>query len=275
MKSFRARLAETIARRDTILCIGLDYDPRLAPASVRAGAGNEAAAAVAFNRAIIDATADLVCAYKPNLAFYEALGPRGMAALRETVRHVPDGVLVIGDAKRGDIGNTMQHYAQALFDVYAFDAATVNPFLGRDALEPFLSRPDRGAFVLCRTSNPGAAEIQDLPVNGAPLYEVVARRVESWDTHRNTGLVVGATQPRELARIRDLCPETPILVPGVGAQGGDAAAAAAAATKGGAAALINVARQVLYASSAPDFAAAARDAALRLRDLCNRARTRR
>ena len=274
MMSFRARLAETIARRDSILCIGLDYDPQLAPDSVRAGASDEAAAALAFNRAIIDSTADLVCAYKPNLAFYEALGPRGMAALSETIRHVPDGVLVIGDAKRGDIGNTMQRYAQALFDVYAFDAATVSPFLGRDALEPFLARPDRGAFVLCRTSNPGAAEIQDLPVSGAPLYEVVARRIESWDTHRNTGLVVGATQPRELARIRDLCPETPILVPGVGAQGGDAATAAAAATKGGASALINVARQVLYASPGPDFATAARDAALRLRDLCNRARAR-
>ena len=274
MMSFRARLAETIARRDTILCIGLDYDPQLAPASVRADASDAAAAALAFNRAIIDATADLVCAYKPNLAFYEALGPPGMAALSETIRHVPDGVLVIGDAKRGDIGNTMQRYAQALFDVYAFDAATVSPFLGRDALEPFLARPDRGTFVLCRTSNPGAAEIQDLPVSGVPLYEVVARRIESWDTHRNTGLVVGATQPRELARIRDLCPETPILVPGVGAQGGDAATAAAAATKGGASALINVARQVLYASPGPDFATAARDAALRLRDLCNRARTR-
>ena len=274
MRSFRARLAETIACRDTILCIGLDYDPQLAPASVRAAASDAAAAAATFNRAIIDATADLVCAYKPNLAFYEALGPPGMTALRETIRHVPDGVLVIADAKRGDIGNTMQRYAQALFDVYAFDAATVSPFLGRDALEPFLARPDRGTFVLCRTSNPGATEIQDLPVNGAPLYEVVARRVESWDTHRNTGLVVGATQPRELARIRALCPETPILVPGVGAQGGDAATAAAAATKGGALALINVARQVLYASPAPDFATAARDAALRLRDLCNRARTR-
>ena len=274
MRSFRARLAETIARRDSILCIGLDYDPQLVPPSVRAAASDEAAAALAFNRAIIDATADLVCAYKPNLAFYEALGPPGMAALSETVRHVPDGVLVLGDAKRGDIGNTMRRYAQALFDVYAFDAATINPFLGRDALEPFLARPDRGAFVLCRTSNPGAAEIQDLPVNGAPLYEMVARLVESWDTHRNTGLVVGATQPRELARIRDLCPETPILVPGVGAQGGDAATAAAAATKGGASALINVARQVLYASPGPDFATAARAAALRLRDLCNQARTR-
>lgn len=272
MGSFRARLAETIAHRDTIMCIGLDYAPQLVPASVRAGARDEAAAAAAFNRAIIDATADLVCAYKPNLAFYEALGPRGMAALSDTVRHVPDGVLVIGDAKRGDIGNTMQRYARALFDVYAFDAATVSPFLGRDALEPFLARPDRGAFVLCRTSNPGAAEIQGLLVDGEPLYEVIARRVESWDTYRNTGLVVGATQPQELARIRDLCPETPILVPGVGAQGGDAATAAAAATKGGASALINVARQVLYASPGPDFATAARGAALRLRDLCNRAR---
>ncbi len=274
MKSFRARLAATIARRDSILCIGLDYDPQLAPASVRAGASGAAAAAVAFNRAIIDATADLVCAYKPNLAFYEALGPPGMAALSETVRHVPDDVLVIGDAKRGDISNTMHRYAQALFDVYAFDAATVNPFLGRDALEPFLARPDRGTFVLCRTSNPGAAEIQDLPVNEVPLYEMVARRVESWDTHRNTGLVVGATRPRELTHIRNLCPETPILVPGVGAQGGTAATAAAAATAGGASALINVARQVLYASSGPDFATAARAAALRLHDLCNRARTR-
>ena len=274
MRSFRARLAETIAHRDSILCIGLDYDPQLAPASVRAGASDEAAAAVAFNRAIIDATADLVCAYKPNLAFYEALGPSGLMALSETVRHVPDGVLVIADAKRGDIGNTMRRYARAMFDVYAFDAATVNPFLGRDALEPFLARPDRGAFVLCRTSNPGAAEIQDLSVHGTPLYEVVARRVESWDIHGNTGLVVGATQPRELSRIRELCPETPILVPGVGAQGGDAATAAAAATKGGASALINVARQVLYASPAPDFATAARGVARRLRDSCNRARAR-
>lgn len=272
MSSFRTRLAETIARRDTILCIGLDYDPQLAPASVRSEASDEAAAAVAFNRAIIDATADLVCAYKPNLAFYEALGPPGMEALIETVQHIPDGVLVVGDAKRGDIGNTMERYAQALFDVYEFDAATVSPFLGRDALEPFLARPERGVFVLCRTSNPGGSEIQELRVNGAPLYEAVAGLVESWDRHQNTGLVVGATQPRELARIRNLCPETPILVPGVGTQGGDAAAAAAVATKGGASALVNVARQVLYASPDPDFPTAARGVAQRMRDLCNQAR---
>jgi orotidine-5'-phosphate decarboxylase len=232
----------------------------------------------AFNRAIIEATQDLVCAYKPNLAFYEALGLEGLKALLETVAAVPDGIPVIGDAKRGDVGHSAQAYAKALFEVFGFDAVTLNPFLGLDSLKPFLEYRDRGLFLLCRTSNPGSAHFQSLALDTGrgtpiPLYLLVAQKAKEWDLYGNLGLVVGATHPQELKQVREVCPQMPLLIPGVGPQGGDLAWAVRYGVDAqGEKAIISSSRQVLYASRARDFAEAARKEALRLREEINKER---
>ena len=228
----------------SLLCVGLDPDPALMP--VRDVA--------AFNRAIIEATAAFVCAYKPNLAFYEALGEKGYAALRETLAAIPADIPIIADAKRGDIGNTAKAYARALFDELGFDAATVNPYLGGDAVEPFLEREEKAAFVLCRTSNPGARDLQDLDRDAtAPRRGLCSRSSRRWrpaGTRAATSVSSSARPiPRSCGACVQLCPEMTFLVPGVGAQGGDLAAVMANgldATGGGL--IINVSRQVLYAS---------------------------
>jgi orotidine-5'-phosphate decarboxylase len=258
---FFQKLERAARRNGSLLCVGLDPDPALMPIDDVA----------AFNRAIIEATSGFVCAYKPNLAFYEALGEKGYATLRETLAAIPDDIPVIGDGKRGDIGNTAKAYARALFDDLGFDAVTVNPYLGGDAVEPFLEGEEKAAFILCRTSNPGARDFQDLPVAtgsaSRPLFEMVAEAALRWNSRGNVGLVVGATYPEELRRVRQICPEMTFLVPGVGAQGGDVAAVVANGldAKGGGL-IINVSRQVLYASRGADFAQAAALAAQRLRD---------
>jgi orotidine-5'-phosphate decarboxylase len=260
---FFDKLEQASRRNGSLLCVGLDPDPGRLPIPDVA----------AFNRAIIEATAELVCAYKPNLAFYEALGEAGLAALRDTLAAIPPDIPVIADAKRNDIGNTAKAYARALFDELGVDAATVNPYLGGDAVEPFLEREDKAAFILCRTSNPGARDLQDLLVTDAsgsearPLFEAVAEVAGRWNSRGNVGLVVGATYPEELKRVRQLCPEMTFLVPGVGAQGGDVAAVMRnGIDRTGRGLIINVSRQVLYASREKDFAQAAAEAARQLRD---------
>ncbi len=264
---FRRKLREAIDRNDTLLCVGLDPEPSQMPPGV---------SIADFNRAIVEATSDLVCAYKPNLAFYEAGGIEGLRALEETLRHIPANIPVIGDAKRGDIGNTAKKYAQALFDSMGFDAATVNPYLGYDSVEPFISYAKKGVFLLCRTSNPSAKDFQDLQYDGVPLYERVARKALDWNVHGNIGLVVGATYPQELERIRRLCPTMPLLIPGVGSQGGDLPTVTRfGIDESGGNAIINVSRAVLYASKGPDFAKAARAAAEALRDTMNASRRQR
>ena len=260
--SFRTKLDAAVRRNDSLLCIGLDPQPERLPIDD----------VLAFNRAIIEATADLVCAFKPQSAFYEAIGTTGWQVLRETIAAVPNDVPVILDGKRGDVAHTAEAYAVAAFDALGADAATVNPYLGADAVAPFLSRPDRAAFVICRTSNPGAPEIQDQQVNGAPLYLHVADRVRAWGEahHDNAGLVVGATYPGELAAVRRRCPDLPILLPGIGAQGGDLEASVSAGLdSAGLGLLVSASRSVLYASAAEDFAQAARAEAARLRDAIN------
>ena len=265
----RLRRAEQL--HGSLLCIGLDPDPEKFPDSLRGLPPAEAA--LRFNRQIIEATSDLVAAYKPNLAFYEAMGPAGLETLRQTLAFIPDGIITLGDAKRGDIDNTMRRYAQALFDVYGFQAATASPYLGKDAAQPFLDRQDRGIYFLCRTSNPGASEIVELRVDGRPLYVAIAERVQAWNEYGNAGLVVGATFPRELALVRKVCPDLPILLPGVGAQQGFLEQSVRAGLdRAGGGLLVVAARQVLYASSGADFPAAARRVALALRDQINRAR---
>ena len=258
------KLDAAMARNDSLLCVGLDPDPEKMPVPD----------VVAFNRAIIEATADVVCCYKPNFAFYEQFGPAGMEALVETVKAVPAGIPVIGDAKRGDMGNTAQAYARAVFEVFGCDAVTASPLLGRDSIEPFLAYGERTTFVLCRTSNPGARDFQDLQVDGEALYEVIARRAREWNERGNVGLVVGATYPAELARVRALCPDQVILVPAIGAQGGDLEASVhAGMDREGSGVIFSASRQVLYAGAGGDFAAAARGAAEQLRSQINSART--
>jgi orotidine-5'-phosphate decarboxylase len=249
-----------------MLCIGLDPEPALMPDDY--GADDVAR----FNIAIIEATSDLVCAYKPNVAFYEAIGPeRGYAALRTTLGAVPPHIIMLADAKRGDIEHTARAYVKALYDDLGFDAATVNAYLGRDSVEPWIERPDKAALIVCRTSNPGAPDFQDLPVQGEggtrPLYEVVAERAKAWDRHGNVGLVVGATYPDEMRRLRAICPDTLFLVPGVGAQQGSLEDAVRAGIDArGRGLLISASRGVTYASRGADFADAARAAATKLRD---------
>lgn len=259
--SFGERLEAAWGRSRSLLCVGLDPEPDRLPVPD----------VVAFNQAIIEATSDLVCAYKPNIAFYERLGRTGFDVLKRTIEAVPEGVITLVDAKRGDVGHTSRAYAEALFDALGADAVTVNGYLGADSLEPFLERAERGVFVVCRTSNPGARDLQDLLVDTAegprPVYEVVALSARAWSRYGNVGLVVGATYPDQLARLRGLCPEMPFLVPGVGAQGGDAAAAVrAGADDRGLGLIVSASRAVIYAGSGPRFADAAREAALRLRN---------
>ena len=262
--TFRDKLIEVSRRNQSLLCVGLDPDPSLLRGTP----------VVTFLQAIIEATQDIVCAYKPNLAFFEAMGTGGMLTLMEALRGVPVHVPVIADAKRSDIASTSRFYARALFEEYDFDAATVNPYLGGDSVEPFLEYGDKGVFVLCRTSNPGAEDIQNLRLSdGRPLFEAVAELANRWNTQGNVGLVVGATWPAELERIRAICPELPILLPGVGAQGADLGSAIGAGLDAqGGGVIISSSRQVLYASSGDDFAEAARKVALGLRDEMNRQR---
>ncbi len=262
---FLEKLLQASRTNRSLLCIGLDPDPELMP---KLGV-------LQFNRQIVDATSDLVCAYKPNLAFYEALGIDGLKALEKTVAQIPEAIPIIGDAKRGDIGSTARAYARALFETFGFDAATVNPYLGYDSMEPFLQYKEKGVFILCRTSNAGSADFQTLPLSDKrgekPLFEIVALRAREWNAYGNVGLVVGATYPQELRRVRQLCPEMPLLIPGVGAQGGDLAAAVRyGVDERGEKAIISSSRQVIYASKGKDFAIAARESALKLRDEINR-----
>jgi orotidine-5'-phosphate decarboxylase len=261
--TFREKLLAVQRRQHSLVCVGLDTDPELIPEHLR----NSPDGVLEFNRRIIEATQDLVCAYKPNLAFYEALGSRGWDILHQTLAFIPKGIVAIGDAKRGDIGNTAERYARALFDNLQFDAVTVNPYLGRDSVEPFVRNPDRGAFVLALTSNPGSEDFQRQKVGTKPLYEKVVRSVVKWNTNGNIGLVVGAMHPKELKAIRSLAPTMPILIPGVGKQEGDLKLSVRfGCDKNGELAVINSSRAILYASAKTDFAEAARTATMQLRD---------
>lgn len=263
--NFLDKLLAASRRNRSLLCVGLDPDPTLMPPM----------SISEFNRSIIEATSDLVCSYKPNLAFYEAMGREGMEALHATLESIPAHIPTIADGKRGDIGNTARMYARALFDNLGVDAATVNPYLGSDSLEPFLEYAQKGIFILCHTSNPGSQDFQSLECGSAnrprePLYMAVARKSLEWNTRGNVGLVVGATHPDELKRVRAACPDLPLLIPGIGAQGGDLEATVRHGTDvRHERAIVVSARQILFASKGKDFAEAARKAALNIRDQIN------
>ena len=258
--NFIDKLISASRRNKSLLCVGLDTDPNLIPVNI---------SVFQFNREIIEATRDLVCAYKPNLGFYEAQGIEGLQALKRTVDYIPDNIPVIADAKRGDIGNTAKSYARAIFELYKFDAVTVNPYLGLDAIEPFTSYAEKGVFVLCRTSNPGAVDFQSLQCDSddgkRPLYEIVAIKAGELNNNGNVGLVIGATYPEELKIIRTLQPDMPLLIPGIGTQGGDLELTVRYGVDiNGEKAVINSSRQILYASRDMDFAEASRKAAIEI-----------
>lgn len=260
-------------QHNTLVCVGLDPYPEKYPESI----GHEPDNIFEFNKAIIDATQDLVCAYKPQFAHFAAHAAeeqlkRTIAYIKQTYPDIP----VILDSKRGDIGSTAGMYAKEAFLHYQADSVTVNPYMGVDTVEPFAQYSEKGVILLCRTSNPGASELQNLEVEtGMKLYEQVAKlAAESWNANRNLMLVVGATAPSEMAAIRKIVGEMPFLVPGIGAQGGDIAAVMAAGkTEDGAGLVINSSRGVLYASSGEDFAEAARVETLSLRDEINQYRS--
>ena len=301
-RNFR-ELLEARWAEGNFVCVGLDSEYDKIPLSVPRDIQGPFGTITRFNRAIVEATKDIVCAYKPNTAFYEAFGDSGMLALQRTIvdiRDIAPDVPVILDAKRGDIGNTNAGYAQMAFDYLGADAITVNPYLGAEALKPFLDRAEKGVIVLCRTSNPGAGEFQDLRVSitrrefdnmslgqwlaplftttaTLPFYQYVAYRVAArsgeWSKNNNCALVVGATYPRELEEVRRIVGAMPILIPGVGTQGGDLEKTVKAGKDSrGRGMIINSSRGIIFASSGPDFADAARRATLALRDQINQYR---
>jgi orotidine-5'-phosphate decarboxylase len=272
MRDFSLSLKRAWRRSDSLLCVGLDPDPARMPPQF-AGRPD---AILRFCSAIVDATADLVCAFKPQIAYFSA--QRAEDQLEALIAHIrsqhPDVPIVL-DAKRGDIGPTAQQYAREAFERYDADAVTINPYMGADSIEPYLEHEGRGVILLCRTSNAGGSDLQALDVGGERLYERVARLAATrWNRNGQLGLVVGATFPGELARVRAIAPELVLLVPGVGAQGGDVAATVAAGCSAdGFGMMINSSRAILYAGAGEGFAAAARQAALDTRDTINRYRS--
>lgn len=264
--SFTKKWNRATRRNNSLVCVGLDTDLAQLPASVR----TKADPVLYFNQQIIDATCDLVCCYKPNFAFYNALGTAGFAALKYTLDHIPADIPVIIDAKVGDIGNVAAQYARTFYELLGCDALTVTPYMGADCVAPFTAYQDRTTFLVCLTSNPGADDFEKQLMGHHPLYERVLAKAHEWNAANNIGLVAGATQPEHLARLRSLAPDMPLLIPGVGAQGGSVERAVKNGCDArGAGILINSSRSILYASCGSDFAAAARQATLELRDAIN------
>lgn len=267
---FKSKLESTRAKNNSLLCVGLDPDLPKIPKHI----AELPYPYFEFCKAIVDATADLVCAFKPNSAFFEEAGAVGIEQLKQLCDYIKDtypAIPIILDSKRADIGNTNNGYVKHSFEYLGVDAVTVHPYLGQEALEPFLSQKDKGIIVLCRTSNPGSGEFQDIVFDGKPLYLVVAQKVATeWNTNKNCLLVVGATYPEEIAEVRKTVgPEMVLLIPGVGAQGGDVEKTVKA---GGENIMINSSRAILYASDGKDFAQAARKVATQTNDEVNKYR---
>lgn len=256
--SFLEKLDQAVKKNNSLLCLGLDIDLSRIPDNFHKGDDP----IFLFNREIVDATKDLVCAFKPNMAFYEMYGVYGLSSLIRTIEYIQaTDIPVILDAKRGDVGHSSTAYAKAIFQVFKADATTVNPYMGHDSIEPFIEYQEKGVFVLCLTSNSG---FNDFQVAGAdePLYKSVARHVKEWDHYGNCGLVVGATKPEQLKEIHEMVPDMPLLIPGIGAQGGDLEASV---KFGGKRAILNASRSILYAANP-------REEAQKLRDEINKFR---
>ena len=269
--NFVTALKNRWSNANSLVCVGLDPEPSKFPAKF----ANDPDGMFAFSRDIADATAEFACCFKPQIAHFAALGAED--ALQRLIAHLHahhPGIPVVLDAKRGDIGSTAQHSAAEAFDRYGADAVTVNPYLGRDSVQPFLDRADKGVVILCHTSNAGARDFQELDVGGDPLYRRVAQSVaRDWNRNGNCALVVGATFPRELLEVRAIVGDMPLLIPGIGAQGGDVEAVVRhGRTPDGTGLMVSASRSILYASAAGDYAEAAADAARALRDEINRHR---
>ena len=258
----KAQLVEEIKQKQSFLCVGLDTDPERIPAIFK----NDADPIFAFNKAIIDATKDLAVSYKPNIAFYEALGPKGWESLQKTIDYLPNNIFSIADAKRGDIGNTSRYYAKTFFEAYNFDSVTVAPYMGHDSVTPFFDFPNKWVILLALTSNEGALDFQfqTLLSGNKKLYEKVVEKATTWGTDENMMFVAGATRPEWLAELRKIVPNHFFLVPGVGAQGGSLEKVAEHGMNTDCGLLVNSSRGILYASSGADFQEAARAEAQKL-----------
>lgn len=272
--TFKQKLRNIVKKNNSLLCVGLDSDIKKIPGHIKKGEHPQST----FNKAIIDATVDLVCSFKPNTAFYEARGKSGIEALKMTCDYIREKypeIPIILDAKRADIGSTNEGYTKFAFDYLGVDAITLHPYLGKEALKPFLDRQDKRIFILCRTSNPGAGEFQDLLVSGKPLYQTIAEHVvKVWNYNENCGLVVGATYPTELEIVRRIAGDGfPLLIPGIGAQGGDIEKTVKAGVDAnGLSAIINSSRSIIFTSDRDDFAQKARQEAEKLKNLINKYR---
>jgi len=268
---FREKLSNIVHRNDSLVCVGLDIDKEKMPKFLFDSSKQPY---LEFNKSIIDSTKDIVCAYKLNMAFYEVFGKEGFELLEKTIKHIPKEIIVILDGKRNDIGNTAKKYAQSLFETYKADAITVNPYLGIDGVKPFLEYKDKCSFILCRTSNPSAVDFQDLKTQGEPLYQIVAEKIKDWNKIGCCGAVVGATYPDELKTIRSILgDDIPLLIPGIGKQGGDIEKTVKCGTNSKhEMALINSSREIIFAGDKEDFAEKSREKASSLRIEINRYR---
>ena len=258
----RTQLIQQIKLKKSYLCVGLDPDPQKIPAHFF----NYNNPILEFNKAIIEATSDLCVAYKPNVAFFEALGVHGLEILKETRAHIPSDCFTIADAKRGDIGNTATMYAKTFLEDLDFDSITVAPYMGQDSVEPFLKFQDKWAIVLGLTSNKGNEDFQRQQIGGAPLYEWVIKKVMQWGTPENLMFVIGATNEEDFQHIRSFCPNHFFLVPGVGAQGGDLKKLSQYGLNKDIGLLVNSTRGIIYASKGKDFAQIAREKVLELNE---------
>jgi len=269
---FNEKLHKIVKKNNSLLCVGLDIDKEKLPNFLFEKSKNPF---FDFNKSIIDVTKDLVCAYKLNMAFYEVLGREGFDLLEKTVNCIPKDIVIILDGKRNDIDNTARKYAQSLFEILNADAVTVNPYLGIDGVEPFLEYKDKCTFILCRTSNQSAGDFQDIKSNNVSLYETVANKIRDWNSYGNCGAVVGATYPNELKMIRNILDEDiPILIPGIGKQGGDVEKTVKYGTnKNGEMAIINSSRGIIFAGKDENFAEESRKSAASLKDLINNIRS--
>jgi len=269
--NFKEKLKKIVNKNNSLLCIGLDIDKNRMPKHIFNNSKNPY---LDFNKEIIDSTKDHVCAYKLNMAFYEVLGKEGINILINTIEHIPNDIAIILDGKRNDIGNTARKYAKSLFETYNADAVTINPYLGRDGILPFLEYKEKFSFILCRTSNPSAIDIQDVKISDRPLYELVADKIKEWNKFGNCGAVVGATYPAELKTIRNILgDDIIILIPGIGAQGGDVEKTIKYGTnKNKENAIINSSRGIIYASTNRGFSEASRKESIFLKDKINKYR---
>lgn len=268
---FKEKLSNISNINNSLVCVGLDIDKQKMPKFLFESSRSPF---LDFNKSIINATKDVICAYKLNLAFYEVLGRKGIDLLEKTIEYIPKNIVVILDGKRNDIGNTALKYARTLFDIFNADAVTINPYLGRDSVAPFLAYKDKCSFILCRTSNVSAVDFQDLKVSSCPLYQIVAKKIKDWNENDNCGAVVGATYPNELKIIRQILGENvPILIPGIGKQGGDIKKTVINGTNNnGEMVVINSSRGIIFAGSDENYSDISRNKAISLQDEINKYR---